>query len=574
MARSSSALSRPGRWVGSARSRTSALPLRVRLVAILLALSLAALAITGAAAVTLLRGQLTDKVDAQLAAVARGVQNGGPAGRSTSDSQVPTTQYVVLRSDDGTTTAIGRPADQTAPRPDVAGLSPARVTSSAGRPFDVSAVSGGGEWRVVAVRVATIDRATGETGTGSLVVAQDLTDVQDTLRDMTLVLVLVGSGVLIALAVIGGAVVRRAFRPLTEVEDVASAIADGDMSRRVPSHPTSTEVGRLSASLNAMLSQIEQAFAVREASEERMRRFVSDASHELRTPLATVRGYAELYRQGAVTEPEDVGTAMRRIETEATRMGGLVEDLLTLARADEQRSEQRSPVDLTVIAADAVQDARALDPGRDVTLTATHGPLRSAVVLGDESRLRQVVTNLVANALRHTPAGTPVELQVGIDGGTGVLMVRDRGHGIAPEHARQVFERFFRSDASRQRGYGGGSGLGLAIVAAIVAAHDGQVGVTETPGGGATFIVRLPLVAGADEAADVLDEAADDVADAADVDQHTGSGSAGPREGDGQDHAAGAKVLESSGRAHRNGASPAQPADVVPGHAAHGVTAR
>lgn len=568
MARFTSALSRPGRWVGGAGNRTSALPLRVRLVAILLALSLAALAITGAVAVTLLRGQLTDKVDAQLVSLAKGVGTPGGLGSPRSTSQLPATQYVAVRLDDGQTIPLAPRADDTAPIPDVSGVTPGFVTARGGAAFSEPAVEGGGEWRVVALR-----RQLNDGTTVTVVVAQSLNDVQDTLRDMTLVLVLVGSGVLIALAVIGGAVVRRAFRPLTEVEGVASAIADGDMSRRVPSHPTSTEVGRLSASLNAMLSQIEQAFAVREASEERMRRFVSDASHELRTPLATVRGYAELYRQGAVTEPEDVGTAMRRIETEATRMGGLVEDLLTLARVDEQRSEQRSPVDLTVIAADAVQDARALDPGRDVTLTGTHGPLRSAVVLGDESRLRQVVTNLVANALRHTPAGTPVELQVGVEGGTGVLMVCDRGHGIAPEHARQVFERFFRSDASRQRGYGGGSGLGLAIVAAIVAAHDGRVGVTETPGGGATFIVRLPLVAGADDAADVLDHADDDVPDAGDhVSRPAGEGD--PGEADAHGRPAVGEVLESSGRAHLDGASPARPADVPPGHAAHEVTAR
>jgi two-component system OmpR family sensor kinase len=235
-----------------------------------------------------------------------------------------------------------------------------------------------------------------------------------------------------------------------------------------------------------------------------MRRFVSDASHELRTPLATVRGYAELYRQGAVTDPADVAQAMRRIETEATRMAGLVDDLLTLARLDEQRPEQRAPVDLTVLAADAVQDARALAPGRSVTLTGSNGPIEPAVVLGDEPRLRQLVTNLVVNALRHTPDGTPIELLIGTDAGpnprSALLQVRDHGPGIAPEHARAVFERFFRSDASRQRGQGGGSGLGLAIVAAIVSAHGGQVGVTQTPGGGATFLVRLPLAPASNDA--------------------------------------------------------------------------
>jgi two-component system OmpR family sensor kinase len=317
---------------------------------------------------------------------------------------------------------------------------------------------------------------------------------------MTVILVVVGAVVLVLVGVGGALIVRQTLRPLREVEDVAESIAAGDLSQRVPEHPTSTEVGRLAASLNAMLSQIERAFAVQAASEERMRRFASDASHELRTPLAAVRGYAELYRQGAVTEKADLDGTMRRIEDEAARMGGLVEDLLTLARLDEQRDEKRLPVDLTVVAADAVQDARALDPDRAVRLTGRNGPLGPTNVLGDEARLRQVVTNLVANALRHTPAGTPVELAVGHDDGYGIVEVRDHGGGIAPDHARKVFERFFRADASRQRS-SGGSGLGLAIVAAIVGAHGGQVGVSQTPGGGATFAVRLPLAPYADEAA-------------------------------------------------------------------------
>jgi two-component system OmpR family sensor kinase len=176
-------------------------------------------------------------------------------------------------------------------------------------------------------------------------------------------------------------------------------------------------------------------------------------------------------------------------------MGGLVEDLLTLARLDEQRKDRRTPVDLTVLAADAVQDARALDAGREVRLVPLGGALGPVVVDGDEARLRQVVTNLVANALRHTPAGTPVELAVGTANGEGLLEVRDHGAGIPPEQAERVFERFFRADASRQRGKGGGSGLGLAIVAAIVSAHGGRVGLSPTPGGGATFVVRLPLSA-------------------------------------------------------------------------------
>lgn len=228
-----------------------------------------------------------------------------------------------------------------------------------------------------------------------------------------------------------------------------------------------------------------------------MRQFVADASHELRTPLAAVRGYAELFRQGAVTRPDDVAGAMRRIEGEAVRMGGLVEDLLLLTRLDSQRPLERGPVDLTVLAADAVQDARALDSTRQVRLLGLTGDLEPTTIEGDEARLRQVVTNLVGNAVNHTPPGTDIEIAVGsvrAEGGgcRAKLEVRDHGNGVDPVKARKVFERFYRADPSRGRGNGGGNGLGLAIVAAIVGAHGGRVGVAATPGGGATFIVDLP----------------------------------------------------------------------------------
>ena len=225
-----------------------------------------------------------------------------------------------------------------------------------------------------------------------------------------------------------------------------------------------------------------------------MRQFVADASHELRTPLAAVRGYAELYRQGAVREPAEVASAMTRIEGEAGRMGGLVEDLLVLARLDDQRPLTITPVDLTVIAADAAQDARAIDPSRRIEVLGLDGPLGPATAPGDDAKLRQLVANLVSNALNHTPAGTPLEIAVGIRPGDGlaVLEVRDHGPGVDPDKARKVFERFYRADPSRSRGTGGGNGLGLAIAAAIVSAHHGRIGVAETPGGGATFVVELP----------------------------------------------------------------------------------
>jgi two-component system OmpR family sensor kinase len=462
-------------------------------VAVLVVLALVALAVTGAVAVTLLRGELVSKVDDQIVASERAFIGGPQDERDTSPAPrgLPTSTYGIVVFDAGFSRLLGRQVGTSAP--DLDQITAAAIQRHDGKPFTVDAEEGSGRWRVVAVRV-TDDRGLGD---GTLVIGQSLAGVDDTVARMGVLLVVVGLSVLLLVGLLGWLVVRQSLRPLREVEDVAGAIADGDLSQRVPEHPTSTEVGRLSAALNAMLAQIERAFAAREASEERMRRFVADASHELRTPLAAVRGYAELYRQGAVSGPEDVGSAMRRIEDEASRMGGLVEDLLTLARLDEQRPGRHSPVDLTVVAADAVQDARAMDTARDVTLVGRGGPVRPTVVLGDESHLRQVVTNLVANALRHTPAGTPLELAVGPDDGHGVLEVRDHGHGIAPEQARKVFERFFRADASRQRA-SGGTGLGLAIVAAIVAAHGGQVGVSETVGGGATFAVRLPAAPGAE----------------------------------------------------------------------------
>ncbi|MET1034980.1 MAG: ATP-binding protein, partial [Arthrobacter sp.] len=287
--------------------------------------------------------------------------------------------------------------------------------------------------------------------------------------------------------------------PLVRVERTAAAIAAGDLTRRVEEFPAETEVGRLSRSLNAMLAHIEQAFRGRAVSERKMRRFVQDASHELRTPLVTIQGYSELYRHGGLADPEHLATAMGRIESEAKRMGQLVEDLLTLARLDEQRPLDRRPLDLLLLATDAVEDARVSSPDRPIRLVGIDGgPPRNAPTTGDEARLRQVVANLLANALRYTPAGSPIEIAVGTQPvinarSDAVLEVRDHGPGISEEDASRVFERFYRADSSRQRETGG-TGLGLAIVAAIAAQHDGSIRLTETPGGGATLSVHLPLV--------------------------------------------------------------------------------
>jgi two-component system OmpR family sensor kinase len=281
--------------------------------------------------------------------------------------------------------------------------------------------------------------------------------------------------------------VRRELRPLERIGETAGAIAAGELSRRVDTADPRTEVGRLGLSLNAMLQQIEQAFAERKASEERLRRFLADASHELRTPLTSILGYSELFRRGASGRPEDLATSMRRIEEEAARMGVLVDELLLLARLDEGRPLDHAPVDLVRIAEDAVADARAVDPTRAITLESPE----TETLTGDEARLREVSANLLANALAHTAPGTPVEVRVGDEGPNAVLQVSDSGPGLSGEERAHVFEPFYRSDPSRGRG-SGGAGLGLSIVAAIVEAHGGTVEVLESPGGGASFRVVIP----------------------------------------------------------------------------------
>ncbi|MGH2929380.1 MAG: sensor histidine kinase [Solirubrobacteraceae bacterium] len=290
------------------------------------------------------------------------------------------------------------------------------------------------------------------------------------------------------LGLVGAWAVRLGLRPLDRIAETAGEIAGGALQRRVSPAGTRTEIGRLGLALNAMLAKIEEAFAARRASEDRLRRFVADASHELRTPVASIRGYAELFRRGAAAHPDDLAMAMRRIEDEAGRMGRLVDDLLLLARLDEGRPLERQPVDLSQLALDAAADARATDSSRPIqTIVAD-----DAIVIGDESRLRQVVANLVRNALVHTPPRTAIEISTAMAGDCALLSVADHGRGISPEIAGRVFERFYRADPARGRDTGS-SGLGLSIVAAIVGAHGGSVSVGTTPGGGATFTVRLPL---------------------------------------------------------------------------------
>ena len=495
------------RWAAGWRGAVRGIPLRVRLLTVVAVLLAAALAASSLIVTVLMRTYLLDRTDEELhtygeiaAAVAYG----------TGGAQTIQPNFTVrLYRPDGTgVLKLAEAATEPGAEPAIPALSRTdpRVVSS--QPFTIESADPDDadlRWRAIAGINADRDAV--------YVVAVPLRQMEATLASFLGYALLIGVVVLAAALGIGWYAVRRAFRPLTRIEDTAAAIAAGDLSQRVPEPSTRDEVASLSRSLNAMLAQIEQSFAVREASEEHMRQFVADASHELRTPLATVRGYAELYRQGAVTNPEDVAVAFGRIESEASRMSGLVEDLLVLARLEGERPVVFDDVDLAVLGGDATLDARVLAPDRHIRLIGQDGPLGPVHVLGDEQRLRQVVTNLVSNALHHTPAGTSVEIAVGNrSNGCAALEVRDHGDGVDPARARRVFERFYRGDPARSRrsnGSSGGTGLGLAIVAAIVSAHHGSVGVSQTPGGGATFVLELPQHAHSDATASLDDEEVD-----------------------------------------------------------------
>ena len=325
-------------------------------------------------------------------------------------------------------------------------------------------------------------------GGQTVVFAIPIDDMATTLGQLLQLELFISIAVVGATALLAWLLIELGLRPLRRMGAVAGEIAAGDYSRRVEPATAKTEIGRLGLALNAMLAQIETAFAQRTASERRLRRFIADASHELRTPLTSIRGYSEMLRRGADESPEDSTLARRRIEEESVRMSALVDDMLLIARLDQGRPLDNKPVDLDAIARDAAADARAVAPQRDIKLDVPG----SVVVNGDDTRLRQVVGNLVRNALVHTPATSPIEIAVTTQNGTAELSVADHGPGLKPEDRERIFEPFYRADASRSRD-SGGAGLGLSIVTAVVAAHGGHVRVKETSGGGATFEVALPL---------------------------------------------------------------------------------
>lgn len=472
--------------------------LRARLLSITCALLAAGLLLTGSIVIGLLRTSLVDRVDTQLrvfggiiAVVPPELTGRAPAGRVAGDAlsrnlDLINRLYIADLGPDGAIgTAIRLPEGPGGPDLSTGPLVP--PGRDGGRPFEARDSAGGADWRVLVVPRE-------RTGT-SVVVAASLDAVRGTVGRLRITYVVTGAALLALLTLAGWFAVRGGLRPLRAIEETAAAIASGDLSRRVPDADPRTEVGRLSASLNGMLGQIEQAFAARTASEARLRRFVADVGHELRTPLVGIKGFSELYRMGGLTE---VGPAMARIESEAGRLARLVEDLLLLARLDEGGDAlplDLAPMDLRTLAADARLDLRALSPGRPVELTGPDdGPPASAPVLGDEARLRQVVTNLVGNVVAHTPEGTPVRIGVGTRGGEAVLVIEDHGPGLTAEEAARVFDRFTRADDSRSRSGPGGAGLGLAIARSLAEAHGGRLDLRTAPGEGAAFTLAVPQV--------------------------------------------------------------------------------
>lgn len=555
--------------------------LRTKITGVTVLLLTFGLAVVGTGTMTVLRAYMEEKVDAYAATMYQQVhgytQVDGTKVPGMPVSQV--TECAVRYQPNGTIVAIldaranvlcdNVPDD--VPQPDYSNMTSAwSVAHDGGGPLPLLDENGRPAWKVKTI-FTTFDNGASYV---TLVVGADLTEVDNTITRYTLIFFLFAIAVILLGAAVTQLLVTSTFAPLRDVERTAARFAAGDYSQRLGGATPNTEVGRLNRSLNTMLARIDRAFAERQRAIEQMRRFVGDASHELRTPLVSLRGYAELYRMGAIQKPEDVAQAMERIEKEAIRMGSLVEDLLELARLDESRPIDSKPVDLLPIAQDAALDASASNPHRTITVivpepieqpeapapapepepepepapqqpvssltgplilgnaiarlrrkpkqppavlettagsvseSATPLPDVGPIVVGDENKIRQVVTNLMGNAMRFTPDDSPIELAVGVDreGGYGQISIIDHGEGIPPQLREKIFQRFWRADTSRTRETGG-SGLGLAIVAGIVAAHEGHVEALETPGGGATFRVSLPLLPRTEEPEESTDAA-------------------------------------------------------------------
>lgn len=349
------------------------------------------------------------------------------------------------------------------------------------RTYTVGSTEGSATWRVASA-AASSPNATGY----QVLIATPTKPVTDSLSELLLIETV--AGLIILLVLVGGSwvIVRRGLRPLESMGATARSINAGDLSQRVSPADGKGEVGQLGLALNSMLDEIEDAFHTRDETERRLRQFLADASHELRTPLTSIQGFAELFRLGERNDHIDQAVIMRRIEEESARMKNLVEDLLLLARLDETRTNERTSVDLAVLAADACSDAVALDASRTVTLDAPE----PVVVLGNSDHLRQAVSNLVANAVKHTTSGTAIDLSAHLRGNTAVLTVRDHGAGLTDDALAHVFERFWQADTARA---GAGAGLGLSIVDSIAKEHGGRARAANADGGGAVFSIEIPV---------------------------------------------------------------------------------
>lgn len=473
---------------------------KARLTLAVVALLVAATAVLGWVVVSQTTASMTERVDERLGQQLAASVDGGPGAPLEDDGVgypapgderrgklgggsdgVPTLGFV-YEAARGWEPVVPQVADLLDSPPDLPDPGSAALDQLLDEPSDVAAETGGTPYRALAAELG---------GDRYLAIVSPTGDIEQTASGLLRTVLVTG----LVVVLLGGAAcwwaIRRALRPVDRMIDTASAIAGGDLSQRVELRDDRSELGRLSRALDDMLTQLEADAAERERAQSRLRQFVADASHELRTPVAAVRGYAELYRAGGITSGEPLDRAMGRIESESSRMGRLVEDLLLLTRLDQQQPLHTEPVDLGEVVRAAADAFAVIAPERPLRVSVPPG----CIVAGDEVRLRQVVDNLVANAYTHTPVDAPVSVTVArTPSGRVRLEVADEGPGIPVEEQARVFERFHRLDASRSRRTGG-AGLGLSIVAAIAGAHGGAVSLRSAPGEGSTFAVELPAAA-------------------------------------------------------------------------------
>ena len=466
--------------------------LRNRLTIGVLVLSAIGFVGAGVGAQALLRNYLIHQVDEQLLSVVGGTadrldragieddhdNNTAKTRPVTPLNRVPTTISVTVLDPFGNLIGgIGGDLNSNEITDYVKGLLPGQVAAFGSKPFTIQAP--GADFRVATTVLPS--------SLGSVIVAQSLSDFDKTTHRIGVVFLLIGGLVLVFIGFASRQVIKLSMKPLEKIEETAEKIAAGDLSARLDNFEPDTEVGRLSTSLNTMLSRIEESFAARAESENKLRRFVADASHELRTPLTSIRGFAELHRQGAVPDGEKTRELIGRIEKESMRMGYLVEDLLMLARMDQSRELEMTDVDLSNLVTEAVSSAQAAGPDHPVTMDIAH----DVHTQGDADKIYQVVTNLLANARAHTPEGTKIHVATYSDDNGSYVTVADNGPGLSLEDQERIFERFYRVDTSRQRNSREGSGLGLSIVDEVMKAHGGTVSVASEPGNGATFTLHF-----------------------------------------------------------------------------------